>query len=92
VRGSDIAARLGGDEFVLLLRGLPPDWDASGFLTRCRSAIEQPVKLHSSVINPQASFGLVTSPPTSRDPDALLQLADSQMYLNKQARRDQLPN
>ncbi|HEX2810539.1 MAG TPA: sensor domain-containing diguanylate cyclase, partial [Kineosporiaceae bacterium] len=63
VRGGDIAARLGGDEFVLLLRGLPPDWDASGFLARCRSVVEQPVMLPSGVINPQASFGLVTSSP-----------------------------
>jgi diguanylate cyclase (GGDEF)-like protein len=87
LRSGDLAARVGGDEFVLLLRRLPPDWDAAGFLARCRAALGQPVLHLGGVINPSASFGLVTSSPTVRDPDVLLRLADHEMYRNKQARR-----
>ncbi|MFI7589196.1 diguanylate cyclase domain-containing protein [Spongisporangium articulatum] len=87
VRADDLAVRLGGDEFVLLLRRLPKDWDATGFVTRCHTAVEQPVVLPAAEIVPRASFGLAMATLEDTDLDALLEQADRQMYSNKQAQK-----
>ncbi|HET9655947.1 MAG TPA: GGDEF domain-containing protein [Kineosporiaceae bacterium] len=87
VRHGDTVARVGGDEFVLVLRRLPRDWDAEGFLERAQAAMEEPLLLASGTLQPGASYGIVVSPPASRDLDRLLQLADHEMYQHKQTRR-----
>ncbi len=87
VRTGDTAARIGGDEFVLVLRRLPRDWDSNAFLVRAQAAMEEPLLLASGTLRPQASYGLVISPPAPRDLDRLMKLADNEMYLRKQQRR-----
>jgi diguanylate cyclase (GGDEF)-like protein len=87
IRTGDLAARVGGDEFVLLLRNVRQEWDTERFLRRVRQAMEQPVLLAEAVLTPQASYGIVISPPAVRDSDALMRQADSLMYQNKLARR-----
>ena len=87
VRHGDTVARLGGDEFVMLLRRLPPEWDAAGFMGRAHSAVSRPVALADTQVTPVASYGVVVSPPASRDLEELLAAADSEMYLQKRSRR-----
>lgn len=87
IRTGDLAARVGGDEFVLLLRNVRQEWNTERFLQRVRAAVEQPVLLADAVITPQASYGIVISPPASGDIAALLHEADSLMYRNKLSRR-----
>lgn len=87
VRHGDTVARVGGDEFVLVLRRLPRDWDAQGFLERAEAAMEEPLLLASGTLQPGASYGIAVCPPAVRDLDRLLQLADHEMYQHKQARK-----
>jgi diguanylate cyclase (GGDEF)-like protein len=88
VRQGDTVARVGGDEFVLVLRRLPRDWDTQGFLDRAQAAMEEPLMLAAGTVAPQASYGLVVSPPAPRDLDRLLRLADHEMYQRKQERKE----
>lgn len=90
IRTGDLAARVGGDEFVLLLRNVRQEWDTDRFLQRVRLAVEQPVLLGESAITPRASFGIVLSPPASKDIDGLMRKADSLMYQDKLSRRRSL--
>jgi diguanylate cyclase (GGDEF)-like protein len=87
IRTGDLASRVGGDEFVLLLRNVRQEWDTECFLQRVRAAVEQPVMLAEASITPQASYGVVVSPPAVKDIDGLLQQADSLMYRDKLSRR-----
>jgi diguanylate cyclase (GGDEF)-like protein len=87
VREGDTVARVGGDEFVLVLRRLPRDWDDKGFIDRAQTAMEEQLMLATCCLQPRASYGLVVSPPASRDLDRLMKIADHEMYQHKQARK-----
>ncbi len=87
VRARDTVARVGGDEFVLLLRELPPTWNADHFVARARTHIEQSTMLCDHAVHPRASFGVVLAPPGTRDVEQVLCRADYAMYQDKDARR-----
>lgn len=87
-RDNDYVARMGGDEFVMLLRDV-----GSGLSSQCVSRIveaieEQGLRLCGEPIV-SASFGVAHVPEDGFDPETLLALADSRMYLVKNQRRSE---
>jgi diguanylate cyclase (GGDEF)-like protein len=91
-RGNDIAARTGGEEFVLVWYAVDPD-NALRLLEAMRQEVERLGILHAGV--PQrpgvvtVSVGAVCAVPGPRVlPEALLKLADEQLYLSKQRGRN----
>jgi diguanylate cyclase (GGDEF)-like protein len=76
LRPSDAAGRLGGDEFALLLPGLDVQ-DARPVAERLRTLLAE---------RTSASFGIAAYPAGS-DAEALLALADAELYREKGRRR-----
>jgi len=86
VREVDTVARLGGDEFVVLLDGLTGPAQATA--TRIRDAVRQPYRLDEETVPIRVSIGIATSSGSESTAEALLQQADSAMYLAKMAGGD----
>lgn len=78
-RAGDIVARLGGDEFALILR-VPQKEDALAIAGRMRAAVA------ALTYGVTASIGLAYYPEQGTDPDALIELADAEMYREKKSR------
>jgi diguanylate cyclase (GGDEF)-like protein len=89
-RDSDIAARYGGEEFVLLLTHTD---NVSAFIfgERLRKRIEN-FEFHyrDAVIKLTVSGGIASFPLHSRDPEKLLHMADSAVYLAKGAGKNKI--
>jgi diguanylate cyclase (GGDEF)-like protein len=82
MREGQIAARLGGDEFVVVLDDVE---DVAAVLAEAealRAALELPFDIRGLEIFSSASIGVVVADPTDerRNPDALVQDADTAMY------------
>jgi diguanylate cyclase (GGDEF)-like protein len=96
-RGNDIAARTGGEEFVLVWYDVQPDI-AVRLLEELRQDVERLGILHAGIPRPAersvsgvvtVSVGAVCAVPGPRViPEALLKLADEQLYLSKQRGRN----
>jgi diguanylate cyclase (GGDEF)-like protein len=91
-RGNDIAARTGGEEFVLVWYDVSPD-SALRLLEAMRQEVERLGILHAGVSHRPGvvtvSVGAVCAVPGPRVvPEALLKLADEQLYLSKQRGRN----
>ncbi len=84
-RESDTVARLGGDEFVILA----PNTTAAGaavMAERVRLQISgQPEEYAGQEIRIRLSFGIATYPDEAREPKALLERADANLYRSKEA-------
>ncbi|MGI9624157.1 MAG: sensor domain-containing protein [Acidimicrobiales bacterium] len=89
LRPSDTVARLGGDEFVVLAEDIDGELDALTIADRVRSAIEDmPVHVGDVELQVSASIGIaISNGGSSREPDNLLQRADTAMYRAKHAGR-----
>jgi diguanylate cyclase (GGDEF)-like protein/PAS domain S-box-containing protein len=89
-RSADTAARLAGDEFCLILRDLPPHWDADRMRARINDHLGQPVALEDILIATSTSIGIVVADPgiePSSTADQLLATADHAMYRHKSVSR-----
>lgn len=87
-REGDTVARLGGDEFVVIFEDLPGDGiRATRTLTQRvhDTLMGRAYRLADRDIEVGASIGSVVYPTTTRDREALLDLADSAMYTAKQS-------
>jgi diguanylate cyclase (GGDEF)-like protein len=90
VRSSDIVARYGGEEFVLVLSNVPYRVVLS-VAERLRKAVEaasfgareNPVKI-------TASFGVAVLPTDASEGDALIRLADENLYASKRGGRNRV--
>jgi diguanylate cyclase (GGDEF)-like protein len=86
-RTVDLPARLGGEEFALIL----PDTDAEGGVLvaeRLRLEVQRRTKRGGPGVT--VSLGVACSPSGGRDADALVQDADSALYVAKNGGRDRV--
>jgi diguanylate cyclase (GGDEF)-like protein len=83
-RDGDLVARLGGDEFVVLLPGATAAV-AAEIAARLRFALMAPIRIDGELVHIDASIGTTTA--TEGTLDALLRVADADMYREKATRR-----
>ncbi len=91
VRHTDFAARIGGDEFVVILPGVSDRKEASRVADLLVNAIEQPVLFNSRELRVGGSIGISIYPDDGAHTDALLRIADEDMYRAKLRGRSFLP-
>lgn len=84
LRTQDVIGRIGGEEFACLLPDTPLDEALAILQQLCRNIAAGPVELEDGrVFHLTVSVGLVESAYKRHDSDALLQLADQQLYIAK---------
>ena len=90
-RATDVAARIGGEEFVLVWYDVGPE-HARSLLEALRAEIEQLRIPHAAAPGGShtvtVSIGACCAPAESRAPDAMLQVADEQLYVSKERGRN----
>jgi len=82
LREGDSIARLGGDEFAVLVPQARR-MEVLEVVRRVRGAIEQSIALEGLPVNVEVSIGIARYPSDGEDVDALLQRADTAMYVAK---------
>ncbi|MDP9342736.1 MAG: EAL domain-containing protein [Actinomycetota bacterium] len=83
VRPTDTIARFGGDEFVVLCEDLPGKQEALRIAERITGALAEPFDVDGRRISISGSVGLAMSHEPGRDPEELIQDADTAMYRAK---------
>ena len=86
VRPSDTVGRLGGDEFVVIMEDAGDMASVAAVAERVRSELRRPVQVRGQAMSIGASIGVALA--HGRDPDAVLQEADTALYRAKRAGRD----
>jgi diguanylate cyclase (GGDEF)-like protein/PAS domain S-box-containing protein len=91
LRPEDVAARFGGDEFVLCCSALATDptladEQAQRIAERVRASLSVPFGIDGQTWVLGASVGIALSRAGDDDPDALLRIADADMYRVKASR------
>lgn len=87
-RANETVARLGGDEFVVVLEDFSADRQPVEVMQRLTSRINEAINLFDQPFHPSASVGMALFPLDGETPEALLKVADFNMYLNKHNARD----
>ena len=87
VRHTDLAARIGGDEFVVILPGVSDRREASRVAGLLVDAVSQPESFGGRELRVGASVGISICPDDGVNTDALLKMADEDMYRAKVSRR-----
>ena len=83
VRASDTVARYGGDEFVLLQPGLNLVGDTERGVRLLGEVLRDPFTIAGRRLHIAASVGVALYPDDGKDAEALLRVADSDMYAVK---------
>jgi diguanylate cyclase (GGDEF)-like protein len=83
VRRTDVVARLGGDEFVIVLPGVGELTEARRIADLVAAALERPLAYGGRELRIAASFGVSVYPHDGDNTDALLKMADEDMYRAK---------
>lgn len=86
-RANEIVARLGGDEFIVVLEDISADWRPDEVMQRLHSSLTEPAILAGNQVYPSASVGMAVFPQDGDTPEALLKVADFNMYLAKHEAR-----
>ncbi|HAG53129.1 MAG TPA: hypothetical protein DCL21_05010 [Alphaproteobacteria bacterium] len=80
-----LTTRLGGDEFCVLLLNTTKQ-QALDKIELIKQAIEEPILYQDNILNIETSVGLANYPTDTKEPEELLDLADSSMYKEKDER------
>jgi diguanylate cyclase (GGDEF)-like protein len=83
VRKTDVVARLGGDEFVIVLPNVGEPAEARRIADMVATAITQPLAYGGRELRIGVSFGISVYPADGDNTDALLKIADEDMYRAK---------
>jgi|GEM_PF-2482825 len=83
VRQTDLVARISGDEFVVVSEGVETAADAAVVARKIIAAMQTPFRIAGEDRVVTASVGVVVSSGRDDDPESLLNLADSQLYVAK---------
>jgi len=86
-RAGEIVSRLGGDEFVVVVEYAASDGEPAEVMRRLTTRIGEAVHLFPEPYYPSASAGMALFPADGDTADALLKVADQNMYADKQASR-----
>jgi diguanylate cyclase (GGDEF)-like protein len=85
LRSADTIARIGGDEFAMLTCGVD-EIQRTAVINRLVRCFQDPINVHETSFNVQASIGVVTGQPPETASE-LLAHADAAMYRTKATRR-----
>jgi diguanylate cyclase (GGDEF)-like protein/PAS domain S-box-containing protein len=88
VRQSDFVARLGGDEFVVVLDELRHFQEAATVAEKLISVLTRPFTIRGHEVFISASIGISCYPRDGREPEVLLNNADTAMYRAKEHGRN----
>src|SRR5579863_6357548 len=80
VRKTDMVARLGGDEFVIVLPGVGEATEARRIADLVAAAIARPLAYAGGELRIGVSCGISVYPADGDTTDALLKIADEEMY------------
>lgn len=85
LRAGDTVARLGGDEFVVIVPLQHGGDYCTEIAERIVAALGEPITVGEHEIAAHPSIGISVHPDDGRDPETLLQAADTAMYAAKHA-------
>ncbi|WP_420429061.1 diguanylate cyclase domain-containing protein [Algiphilus sp.] len=88
LRERDTLGRSGGDEFIVILEGVSGAQEALKIAETLIQVIRQPVVTVYGTFHVGASIGVALSPQQAKEPNELVQLADTAMYRAKRAGKD----
>ena len=87
LRESDTVARWGGDEFTALINNIHGRGDIDIVAAKLRKAVAEPLEVDGETLSLGVEIGGDLYPDDGEDVDALLQVADKDMYNSKPGRR-----
>ena len=82
VREQDFVARLDGDEFGILLPGITQE-GAVAIAKRLLHSLELPIELNDHKVDISAGIGIACAPQHTSDPQLILSLAETAMFVAK---------
>ena len=85
VNGKDFVARLAGDEFLIVLHGVSDPLKAREIAHRVSQSVSHAVSVGELRIDCSVSIGAASATP-GQSPQAVIEIADQQMYEAKRAR------
>jgi diguanylate cyclase (GGDEF)-like protein len=88
LRPEDTLARVGGDEFAVLAPKVRCQAEAEEIACRLERCFDDPFAVDGNVIRGSASIGVALYPEDGTTKDALLNVADAAMYVEKRTKRE----
>ncbi|MEH6628641.1 MAG: GGDEF domain-containing protein [Motiliproteus sp.] len=90
LRSSDMMARIGGDEFVFIMELSQDRHQAINAIQRIVSCFENTFDINSHAVSISCCIGVALYPNHSKDPQALMHMADMAMYQAKTSNDQQI--